>query len=180
LNRKILKAKKRKHLFQRIGKPGEPGGSSEKKITNKKFCGCFTDRGGFSKKPPWLLKRGISLLINQVNVVIIKMMKHKRTIIRELKSALVTHFGEDIKDVILFGSRVTGKAHKDSDYDVLIILNNDYDWVHKEKIISIVYDLELKYDIFIDIKIISTNELFQTIKGKHPLYQDAIQKGIYA
>jgi predicted nucleotidyltransferase len=108
------------------------------------------------------------------------MMKHKRTIIKELKAALVARFGEDIKEVILFGSRATGKAHKDSDYDVLVILNNDYDWKYRDKITTVVYDLELKYDIFIDIKIISTNELYQTIEGKHPLYQDAMQEGIYA
>jgi len=107
-------------------------------------------------------------------------MKHKRTIIKELKAALVARFGQDIKDVILFGSRATGKAHKNSDYDVLVILNNDYDWRYRDKITTVVYDLELKYDIFIDIKIISTHELFQTIEGKHPLYQDAMQGGIYA
>jgi predicted nucleotidyltransferase len=61
-------------------------------------------------------------------------MKDKGTLIKELKSALVANFGEDIKDVILFGSRATGKAHKDSDYDVLIILNNDYDWEYRCRI----------------------------------------------
>ncbi len=107
-------------------------------------------------------------------------MKHKRTIIKELKAALAAQFGEDIKEVILFGSRVTGKAHKESNYDVLVILTNDYDWEYRYRITSVVYDLELKYDIFIDLKIISTNELYQTIKGKHPLYQDAMLEGIYA
>lgn len=107
-------------------------------------------------------------------------MKNKRTIIKELKSALVAHCGEDIKEVILFGSRSTGKAHKDSDYDVLIIVNKDYDWRHEDRIISVVYDLELKYDIFIDLKIISLNELHHTIKGIHPLYRDAMHEGIYA
>ena len=123
---------------------------------------------------------GVFLLINQVNVVIIKTMKHKRTIIRELKSVLAARFGEDIKDVILFGSRATGKAHKDSDYDVLIILKNEYDWEYRCRITKVVYDLELKYDIFIDKKIISEKELYRTIKGKHPIYQDAMQEGIYA
>lgn len=107
-------------------------------------------------------------------------MKNKRTIIKELKSALVADFGEDIKEVILFGSRSTGKAHKDSDYDVLIIMNKDYDWRLEDKIISVVYELELKYDIFIDMKVISLNELHKTIKGYHPLYREAMHEGIYA
>jgi predicted nucleotidyltransferase len=107
-------------------------------------------------------------------------MTDNRTIIKELKTALVARFGEDIHDVILFGSRATGKAHKNSDYDVLVILDADYDWIHEDKILSVVYSIELKYDIFIDIKTISKNDLYQTIKGKHPLYRDAMHEGIYA
>lgn len=114
------------------------------------------------------------------NAAIINMMKNKRTIIKELKSALVAHLGMEIREVILFGSRATGKAHRDSDYDVLIIVNKDYDWRLEDRIISVVYGLELKYDILIDMKIISLNELHHTFKGIHPLYRDAMQMGIYA
>ncbi|MCK5055347.1 MAG: nucleotidyltransferase domain-containing protein [Candidatus Aminicenantes bacterium] len=107
------------------------------------------------------------------------MMKDKKEILQEIKALLVAHFGSDIKDVILFGSRATGKAHKNSDYDVLIILNSSYDWRYKRKVVSVVYDIELEYDIFIDIKIISVNELNNSIKGLHPLYNDAIREGIH-
>jgi predicted nucleotidyltransferase len=107
-------------------------------------------------------------------------MKKNTSILKRLKELLVANFGDDIKDVILFGSRATGEAHKNSDYDVLIILNRDYDWEYRRKITSVVYDMELEYDIFIDTKVISTNELYHTIKGKEPLYVDAIQEGIYA
>jgi uncharacterized protein len=120
-------------------------------------------------------------LINRVDNVIIGMMKNKRIILKKLKTALVANFGEDIKDVILFGSRVTGKARKDSDYDVLIILNNnEYNWEYRSRITSVIFDLELMYDIFIDKKVISTNELYHTIEGMHPLYWDAIREGIHA
>ncbi len=107
-------------------------------------------------------------------------MMKKEFFLKELKNLLVTNFGGDISDVILFGSQVTGKAHEDSDYDVLIILNRDYDWKYQSKITSVVYDMELEYDIFIDTKVISVNELQNTIKGKHPLIVDAIQEGIHA
>ena len=107
-------------------------------------------------------------------------MKDKRLILKVLKDLLTAHFGSDIKDVVLFGSRVTGNAHKYSDYDVLIILNKDYDWEYKKAIISVVCDVELEYDIFIDTKIISNRELHHTIKGKNPLYSDALREGIHA
>jgi predicted nucleotidyltransferase len=114
-----------------------------------------------------------------MNAVIIRMMK-KELFLKELKALLVSNFGEDINDVILFGSQVTGRAHEDSDYDVLIILNRDYNWDYQSKITSVIYGMELEYDIFIDTKIISVNELQNTIKGKQPLIVDAIQEGIHA
>lgn len=114
-----------------------------------------------------------------MNKIIIGMMK-KKFFLKELKALLTAHFGEDIKDVILFGSRVTGKAYKDSDYDVLIILNSDYDMEYQDRITAVLYEMELEYDIFIDTKIISATELRRTIKGRHPLYVDALQEGIYA
>jgi predicted nucleotidyltransferase len=105
---------------------------------------------------------------------------NKLILLEKLKSSLVGRFGKDIREIILFGSRATGTAGKDSDYDVLVILNNDYDWRYRHKIISAIYVLELEYDVFIDAKIISTHELNYTIKGKHPIYADALREGIHA
>jgi predicted nucleotidyltransferase len=104
----------------------------------------------------------------------------KKIFLKELKDLLVARFGEDIRDVVLFGSRAIGKEHKDSDFDVLIVLNRDYDWQYEDKMISVLYEMELEHDIFIDSKIISLNELENTIKGKEPLYVEAIQEGIHA
>ena len=105
---------------------------------------------------------------------------NKLILLEKLKSLLVARFGEDIREIILFGSQATGTAGKDSDYDVLIILNNDYDWRYRHKVISAIYELELEHDVFIDAKVISTHELNYTIKGKHPLYADALRGGIHA
>ncbi len=107
-------------------------------------------------------------------------MKSNKIILKELKEILVAHFGADIKDVILFGSRTTGKAHEGSDYDVLIILNHDYNWKYQDKITSVLYEMELKYDIFIDTKVASVYELKNTIKGIEPIYVDAVREGMYA
>lgn len=118
-------------------------------------------------------------MINSTDTIIIKMM-NKLFLLNELKDLLAARFGQDIREVILFGSQVTGSATENSDYDVLIILNNDYDWRYRHNIISTIYELELEHDIFIDAKIISTYELEHTVKGKHPIYEDAIREGIHA
>ena len=63
-------------------------------------------------------------------------MTDKKVVLKELKDLLVAHFGEDINNVILFGSQVTGKTHEDSDFDVLIILNRDFDWDYQRHRLS--------------------------------------------
>ena len=99
-------------------------------------------------------------------------------IVKDLKSKLRNEFGDIIQEVILFGSRLTGKVGEFSDYDVLIILKQKPDWTQKRKISEICYDIELKNDILIDLHILSESEL-QTLRGKQPIFQRAINKGIY-
>ena len=107
-------------------------------------------------------------------------MPNQEDILNELKKLLQYHFRHDIKDVILFGSRTAGTALEDSDYDVLIVVNRDYDWQFKDKVSDIVYDIELKHDILIDKFIISTNELEYSLRGVQPVFIHAIQNGVYA
>ena len=99
-------------------------------------------------------------------------------IVIELKSKLRNQFGENIQEVILFGSRLNGKAREFSDYDVLIILKQKPDWAQKRKISEICYDIELQNDILIDSHILSEVEL-HTLRGKQPIFQSAIKKGIH-
>src|SRR5512136_1449449 len=88
-------------------------------------------------------------------------------IVKELKALLFRRFGEEIKQVILFGSRSQGTAQPDSDYDILVILNNDYNWRKEHLILRTCYEIDLKYDILTDVKVISVREL-QSIKGQQP------------
>ncbi len=95
----------------------------------------------------------------------------------------MTSFGKRAATMILalaFGALLPTSAVADDPKDILIILNRDYDWEYKKEIISVVCDVELEYDIFIDTKIISNHELYYTIKGKNPLYADALREGIPA
>lgn len=101
-------------------------------------------------------------------------------LLKTLKKVLQQHFGNDIREVILFGSHATGTAHEDSDYDVLIVLNQEYDWQFRDQVIDVVYDLELKYNILIDTFLISTHELHHTLRGSQPVFENALKQGVYA
>ena len=100
-----------------------------------------------------------------------------REAMRELKELLLATFPQEIEKIILFGSRVNGDARDYSDYDVLVIVNHPYDWRFEDKVYDASYDISLKYDLLADMKIISTDEL-NTIKGKLPFIQQALERGV--
>jgi predicted nucleotidyltransferase len=101
-------------------------------------------------------------------------------IIKELKVLLTKKAGEDVKDVVLYGSQILDEINEDSDYDILIVLNRKYSWPEKKKLRDICYEVSLKYDIIIDTKIISLKELQTGPLRNHPLYKDALSQGIHA
>lgn len=107
-------------------------------------------------------------------------MKNENSIIiNDLKQILIDKFSDLIDKIILFGSQVNGDSHDDSDYDILIILNDKYDWKLESEIIDLCYDIDLKYNIVTDIKIISKEDLNKP-RGKQTYIQQAISTGLYA
>jgi predicted nucleotidyltransferase len=96
---------------------------------------------------------------------------------QELKALLLKTFPNEFEQVIVFGSQVTGQATEDSDYDVLVIVNHDYDWRFKHQIYDVTWEIDFKHDILTDVKIISLPEL-QTLRGKQPFIQNALHTGI--
>jgi predicted nucleotidyltransferase len=101
-------------------------------------------------------------------------------ILKELKQYLITGFGDDIVDVILFGSQASGKATEDSDFDILVVVANDYNWQMRDRIMDKAFDIGLKYQVLFDIHLLSLNEKRNSLRGKEPLIVNAIERGIYA
>jgi predicted nucleotidyltransferase len=122
-----------------------------------------------SKNPPELLDKCYKLL--HIKCV------DKKKILKELKALLVTEFSGEIHKVILFGSQAIDDANDYSDYDILVIMEKGYDWKLKDAILACCYEIDLKYDILTDVKLISKSDL-QTIKGKQPFVLSALTHGI--
>lgn len=97
----------------------------------------------------------------------------------ELNSLLRNRFADDLKDVILFGSSVSGGTRSDSDYDVLVVLRNKATWEIERAVSDLCYDLELKYGIMIDTHVIGVEEL-STLRGKQPVFVNALSDGLHA
>jgi predicted nucleotidyltransferase len=106
-------------------------------------------------------------------------MADKYQILNDLKELLSKNLGSNLKEVILFGSHAYGGVHANSDYDFLIILKEIPDWKLKRKISDYCYDLDLKYETFLDVHILGEEEL-NTLRGKQPIFQTALEKGIRA
>jgi len=106
-------------------------------------------------------------------------MADKYEILHAMKTTLSEKLGDNLKDIILFGSQAYGGAHAYSDYDFLIILKEKPDWKLKRKISEYCYNIDLHYEVFTDVHILAEEELTQ-LRGRQPIFQTAIKKGIYA
>ena len=106
-------------------------------------------------------------------------MTNKIDIIRDLKENLQKQYHGSVKEVILFGSQVKDITNENSDFDVLILLDRDYSGKDENQIFDICFSINLKYNIFIDAHLLSIKEL-TTIRGKQPIFVNAINTGIYA
>ena len=106
-------------------------------------------------------------------------MKSKKYIIlHDFKQQLRLRLPDNIKDLVLFGSQNNGKAKKDSDYDFLVILKQKADWKTEREISDISYEIELKYNIITDTHVLGESEL-NTLRGKQPIFVNAIEKGMH-
>ena len=106
-------------------------------------------------------------------------MTDKNNLLMDLKARLLEQYPTAINNVILFGSQANNNANEFSDYDVLILLNNDYTRQDEDRILDICYDIDLKYNILIDVHLLSIQEL-NSIRGKQPIFANALKNGIYA
>jgi predicted nucleotidyltransferase len=71
-------------------------------------------------------------------------------ILRELRQAFETLYGDRLAQMLLYGSQARGDATPESDIDVLVVLQTvgDFD-KEREQMMDIVVDLSLKYDVLV-------------------------------
>jgi predicted nucleotidyltransferase len=106
-------------------------------------------------------------------------MNNSRIILDDLKKTLQAQYGTAYCDAILFGSQIKPGASNDSDYDVLIVLDKNIHWKDEDSIYNLCFNLNLKYDIVLDIHLLSKNDI-NGIRGQQPIYVNALKSGIHA
>ncbi|MBN2366855.1 MAG: nucleotidyltransferase domain-containing protein [Calditrichaeota bacterium] len=103
---------------------------------------------------------------------------------REKDSHIARLIREEIKNfdpaaqVILFGSRARGDAKKDSDWDILILLNSQVTLEIERSLRSRLYDLELETgEVFSTF--IYNKKIWNTKHKVTPFYQSIKNEGVY-
>jgi len=96
--------------------------------------------------------------------------KEKKAV-REFIAAVRSAYGDKIHRAALFGSKARGDWTKYSDIDVLLIVEDD-SWAFRKAIIGIDSDIELKYDVLIDVRVISAARWQYLANIQAGLYQN--------
>ena len=98
--------------------------------------------------------------------------------IEELLGILSEKYGNKIKEIRLFGSKVKGEGDNESDIDIFILFDKKIDWKFKDDISRLVYDTVLKFDVLFDLSIFSKDELKDKKIRSLPFYINIINEGI--
>lgn len=88
--------------------------------------------------------------------------KRIKQLVSQIKENLIKLYGERIKEVILYGSHARGEATKDSDVDVLVIVDESLNPFEVRKAIG-----DLLFDILLE-----QGELVSVIAVPERLFED--------
>lgn len=103
------------------------------------------------------------------------MQSNLKEIIDEIKQDLESKY-PSFKGIYLFGSRKTNVDNETSDVDIAIMFDREITREFKAEIIDVIYDFDLKYDLFFDCKVFSKEELSAP---STPFRSVIKEKGVY-
>jgi predicted nucleotidyltransferase len=100
----------------------------------------------------------------------------EKALLAECKATILRLF--PTATVILYGSHARNEATPDSDYDLLVLLNEDFTREKEEKIWDTIYDIELKHEIIISVLVHSRENWGHPLYQASPLHKNIDQDGI--
>jgi uncharacterized protein len=105
----------------------------------------------------------------------IKVRKKSDPILAEIKQRLNETLGDNVERIILFGSRTRGDAHKDSDYDVLLLVKKRTSEM-EDQINDIAYEMLDRYGKL--VMIFDTEAEIYEDEEDDPLFTNIHREGV--
>lgn len=85
---------------------------------------------------------------------------------------------KEIKVIYLFGSRARGDERPDSDYDLFLVVTDDFVLPDKSRIYDVVMDVFLKTGRFVSLKIRREKEFQRLRELETPFIRNLLKEGI--
>ena len=95
----------------------------------------------------------------------------------EVVHGLVTMFGGNVQEIILYGSVARNEAGEESDVDIAVILRKEFDEKARRRFTAWAAELDLKYDKVFSIVDIE-QEKYSQWKTSLPFYRNISEEGI--
>jgi len=97
--------------------------------------------------------------------------------LREYLQRLRQEYGREVLSVKLYGSKVRGDHHEDSDLDLLLRVGQDNRQAYA-KMYLIASDIELKYDLILGMMLVGPTHYNLMRRLGEPLYQNVQREGV--
>jgi predicted nucleotidyltransferase len=98
-------------------------------------------------------------------------------IVRAFANELLRQLGDQIYEIIWYGSTACGEAEEGSDVDVAVICQHD-DFAVEDRVWSIAHETSLEYDALIDARVISQERFYGEWGRLSYLAEDIQNEGI--
>ncbi|MBS1515885.1 MAG: nucleotidyltransferase domain-containing protein [Bacteroidetes bacterium] len=99
-------------------------------------------------------------------------------IIKEISAEMKSKFS-DFYGIYFFGSRARGEGNNESDIDIAVLFDRKIDWRFEGIIFDIITEYMLKYDIILDVKVYSKEDILKPItRFRYTVKKEGIFYGI--
>lgn len=95
-----------------------------------------------------------------------------------LASAMISWNEEAVTDIILFGSLARGEATVESDVDLLILIENEEDWVVRQRLYDLIYPIIPALGVDISLIVIDKKRFIHMIGEGDPFALSVMWKGV--
>jgi predicted nucleotidyltransferase len=102
-----------------------------------------------------------------------------QTVLTEYLQKLLHLYGGHLKRVILYGSYARGDFTKDSDVDIMVLVDLEDDDIKQygETLSDFTFDINIEKDLLL-MPIVKNEEHFKYWENTHPFYKNVNQEGI--